>query len=488
MKDNKRKKFNDLEHDPHYEDDTDFCYKEESTLLPEVTTEEEKYFLDSDDIPCDSIKYEFNMIEFPFFSKDKHVKDHTEKKYTFDEKKDQFVLITPPSGTHYTTHKVPQEFDEKIFYAISKLLEEQNSTKYVIADYYTIMKYANIKYDGRTLERTKEALQRLQGSNIHIKNLYYDAFARSMGMKTFSKSTANFSIIDSLVAYTLKKVLNLDGELRDKAYKYFQGRKIEEIIVIRLNENLMNNLDAKGYKYFKASDLLEIDNSIARKLFILLTKWKFWEKTDYIVRTSRFLSSRIPLSWKDKNIKYTVNALEKAFGYLKKLGKIEDYELIKDKTYAQSKFKIYFIKVEVLDDINKKLSVETGTEMLEMVDEIEITVVPAHDVVPVERIEEIQKKIEEIIKVNISMKAIETMINEKGEEQIQLYLNNWDKFQYKNIGNVAKFFEGAVLKSYDIPVSQKGTDKSKVPQETNYDQRKYDDDFYKSLYDNINSD
>lgn len=473
--------------DPHYheeDEDTDFCYIETSILLPVVTTEEEIYSLDNEDRVLEmsnTIKYEFNMIEFPIFSKDKSVKDHTEKKYIFNEKEDQFVLVTPPTGTRFTTHKVPQEFDEKIFYVLTRMVEEQKS-RFIIADYYTIMQYASLKYCGFNLTRTKEALERLIGSNIYIKNLYYDAFAKSIGEEQFKNATVTFSIIDYVKEYTFEKAKYLDGDLRERAKKYFQGRRIDEILVIKFSDIIMDNIDAKGFKYFKIDDLLKIDNSIARKLYIMLTKWKYWNKSDCIVRTSRFLASRIPLSWKDKNVKYTVNALEKAFKCLKELGKIADYELIKDKTYAYSKFKIYLNKVEVLDNINKKLCVETGTEMLEIVEEIEIAVVPV--VVPVKRMEKIQKEIEEIIKVNISIKAIETMVNEKGEEQIQLYLNNWDKFQYQNIGNVAKFFEGAVLKSYDIPVSQKGTDKTKVPQETNYEQRKYDDDFYKSLYDN----
>lgn len=72
-------------------------------------------------------------------------------------------------------------------------------------------------------------------------------------------------------------------------------------------------------------------------------------------------------------------------------------------------------------------------------------------------------------------------------KQIQLYLNNWDKFQGQTIRNVVKFFEKAVLKGYDIPVQQVGTSSTyqKVPQEMNYDQRKYDDSFYNGLYENV---
>lgn len=102
-----------------------------------------------------------------------------------------------------------------------------------------------------------------------------------------------------------------------------------------------------------------------------------------------------------------------------------------------------------------------------------VVVVSPFATVSTERVKELQKEIKGIINASISVRAIEAMIAKKGEDQIYLYLQNWDKFQYQDIKNVSRFFENAVLKPYDIPTTSKG--KNKVAQETNYKQRSNDD-------------
>ena len=95
--------------------------------LLKITTESIDYDLDSDkelETNAELIKYEFNMIELPFFSKDKNVRDGVAKQYTFSNKKNQYLKVIPSGDPSLISNKIPQEFDEKIFYGILKLSKE----------------------------------------------------------------------------------------------------------------------------------------------------------------------------------------------------------------------------------------------------------------------------------------------------------------------------------------------------------------------------
>ena len=88
-------------------------------------------------------------------------------------------------------------------------------------------------------------------------------------------------------------------------------------------------------------------------------------------------------------------------------------------------------------------------------------------------------RIKNKIGVAVSKKAIEEMIQKKGETEINKYIDNWDKFSGTKKKTVAGFFKNAVMDSYVIP--KEDVDKSNCG---NFEQRKYSDEFYESLYEN----
>jgi len=327
--------------------------------VKKIELEEINYNLDSDlDLETNSelIKYEFNMIELPFFTKDRNIEEGKARKYTFSERDKSYMIVSPSGKPGLISNKIPQEFDEKIFYGILKLSKEQNS-KEVITDYFTLAKVSGVHYND--LGRVKDSLERLSNSKIELHNLFYDAVAKSR-----LNGSDEFSILQRKQEYTLKSVLNLSEDKREKYKKYFRNSKILEILVLTLADNVYKNIEHKGFLYFNQKELLEIDNATARKLFILITKWQGWEKKQVIKRSCRFLASRIPLSWEKTNIPGTINVIESAVNQLKKKNLINDFVLSRTKPLTNSYIEFNFgnIRNKVSDYNLRAAGVTTGHE------------------------------------------------------------------------------------------------------------------------------
>jgi plasmid replication initiation protein len=102
-----------------------------------------------------------------------------------------------------------------------------------------------------------------------------------------------------------------------------------------------------------------------------------------------------------------------------------------------------------------------------------------------ELILKLKNKFESLTKSKITIKKICNLIDLKGTEKVELYLNNYNKFK-NNKHNPAGFLIKAITDEYEIPVEEKNNYFNKPVQSTNFDQREYDDDFFESLYDNLN--
>ncbi len=324
-----------------------------------IETEEINYDLDSDtelESNLELIKYEFNMIELPFFTKDKKVADGKARKYIFSEKDNSYMRVIPSGDKELISNKIPQEFDEKVFYGILKLSREQNS-KEVVTDYFTLAKVSNVHYND--LGRIKDSLERLRRSVIEINNLFYDAIKRAR-----SDGKEEFNILQYKKEYTFKETFELPEEKREKYRKYFRNSKINEILVLTLADNVYKNIEYKGFLYFNQKELLEINNATARKIFLLITKWQGWEKKSSIKRSCRFLASRIPLSWETKNISSSINTMESACNTLKERNLIDGFILIRTKPVSNSYIEFFFDdKRDKIADYNiKAASTTTGHE------------------------------------------------------------------------------------------------------------------------------
>lgn len=107
-----------------------------------------------------------------------------------------------------------------------------------------------------------------------------------------------------------------------------------------------------------------------------------------------------------------------------------------------------------------------------------------------DKIDNIKAKIKNIIDEEIKDKKIIEWIEKKKESDINFYLDNWSKWDYKTKATKAGFFIDVVDNNRPLPSGEKGlrANLDKPPQELNYEQRNYkdcDDDYWHSFYDNV---
>lgn len=346
-------------------------YTEDAVVTP-VEEETVNYCLDeSIEAYNDSlIKYEFNLIELPIFSKNDKIKDHISKKYVFSAKDNSYVRVSPSGIPSLLSNKILQEFDEIIFYAILKMSRAQNS-KTVITDIYTLLSEAKIGHHGDSYKRARDSIQRLKHCTIEVSNTFYDAKSRRAGF------TREFNLIQTLDIISFDKLNELSEEEYFKYKKYFNKRKIKDIIVLTINDYIMENIQYKGYLNFDTDALINIKNGTARKLYVLLMKWQGYEKKEKLIRSCRFLASRIPLSFDKKNVSGTLRILDTACAQLKRLKLIKGYRLVRSKPLAESRIDFHFFSIHDHDLVqnpkrkliwkeNQKLGAKTGHEDLQI--------------------------------------------------------------------------------------------------------------------------
>ena len=366
----KHKKIRKLK--PH--EDCDF--KTETYQCIKIEVQEQHYDLDKELEKDDSIfRYEFNLIELPIFSKNDKVKNGISKKYVFSEKDNSYIAIIPSNSPFARSNKILQEFDETIFYAIMRLSRIQKS-KNVITDYFTLIEIAKLRYDGKQLDRTKDSIERMKNNLIEISHAFYDAKA---GKGRINK---NINLLQSVQIITFEEYQELPKEKQKEYESYFRNSKIKEILILTISDEIFQNIENKGYLNFDAEKLLRIDNAVARKLFVLLMKWQGWEKKTNIIRSCRFIASRIPLSFENKNIGWTIKTIERSCCNLKKLSLIKEFNFIRTKPLTNSSIEFELFTThdhDLLDDNKQKLicmtnqflAIETGHERLQIQNEDE---------------------------------------------------------------------------------------------------------------------
>ncbi|OQA71425.1 MAG: Initiator Replication protein [Candidatus Dependentiae bacterium ADurb.Bin246] len=84
--------------------------------------------------------------------------------------------------------------------------------------------------------------------------------------------------------------------------------------------------------------------------------------------------------------------------------------------------------------------------------------------------------------VEFPVNDLKELVEQKGYNVVRDYFLNAKKFNYKSpVG----FFIKAIKESYKIPEQMRNPQKNKVPQQSNFEQRKYEKGFLDSLYDNF---
>ncbi len=394
-------------------------YREESYIIPIVEREEETYNLDEKDteiLPQGSIKYELNLIEFPIFSKDRSIKDNTSKKYVFSEKNDEYIEIIPSNDRNDLTKKILQEFDEQIYYGLMRIYEETKN-RTIISNYSELLRVSGIEYKGENKERVKDSLERMKGCTIVFNSCYF-----SKSVEGTLRDTKKINLLSSL------RTISITDKVAKEYKEHFEKHgNLKEIFIATLNEDIVKNLDNKLHKYFQIEDLRDIKNSTARKLFILLTKWKHWQKDNPLRRTTKLLASRIPLSWKKTNIPQTIRSLEKACEELKAIGKIKDYKINSENRLMESTIDFFFEKdsENTIDKINSKVGIEkTGHEHI-IIDKIEEKYIEEAEIVEEKEIVYSQEVLDlfELLpkdeQIDIRKKEIDTLLKNHSFEYLK---------------------------------------------------------------------
>jgi len=113
-----------------------------------------------------------------------------------------------------------------------------------------------------------------------------------------------------------------------------------------------------------------------------LMKWQGWEKKTKIIRSCRFIASRIPLSFDKKNLSGTLKYLERSCCNLNDLNLIKGFNFTKTKPLSNSniEFELFTThdhdllgdnKQKLICMTNQPLAVETGHECLQIENEDE---------------------------------------------------------------------------------------------------------------------
>ncbi|MGL5050085.1 MAG: hypothetical protein ACRC6E_05555, partial [Fusobacteriaceae bacterium] len=284
------------------------------------------------------IRLEMNTIEYPLFSKNRKIKKNTIVKYEFNNKKHQFLKIEP-----VVHNKIPGELEEKIFFALMKIYKKNGHNETIYTDFTTLIQEMRINSSGRNKNLVRVGLKNLGGTTYEFNNLFYSN--ENKGILNTNLRTTMFSIL-IITLEEAKEITNLE------ILKHFRNSKIKEIIQIKFSQHFFENIIRKGYLYFDRQDLLQIENPVSRTLFMMLTKWR--NKELYIKRHSRFLASRIPLSWKKTNISKTLQTIEQAFEDLKEKKVIKKFRFNSSDGRDHSYYEIWFDELH-----NKKYNSET---------------------------------------------------------------------------------------------------------------------------------
>lgn len=333
-------------------------YKAESIKLPKIVVEEERYNLEKDD---SLIKYEFNFIELPFFTKDDRIGKNVSKKYSFSGT--SYMQVTP-SQEEESGHKIPQDFDEKIFYAILRLYRRYDR-KRIVTTIYELLELAGAGVSTKDYDRVKESIFRLQGTSIKCSNILYNAEDR--------KRMSDTQLIKILQYARIVKVEDISA--RDRAdYKERIKANMKEVVIVELSDFIERNILSKGYLNYDAEKLIDIANATARKMYLLIEKWRGWEKSDTIRRSCRFIASRIPLSWEDKNVSGSIKSIEKAAQELKTKGLIGDFQLSRSGGVKDTDIIFFFegatasARAQAIRKRNEEQIQETGHEGIQILD------------------------------------------------------------------------------------------------------------------------
>ena len=295
----------------------------EVTSTPPTEIVEEDVSIDEYSIKNkELIRMEMNLIQFPIFSKNTKRKVNEIYNYYFNKKRDSYIKVTPQSGDY-----IPGETEEKVFIALMQIMKENGMKRKMIVTSTELRNKLKLKTT-RYNEIIQKSLNRLSATNYIFKNAFYSSELKSIINKEINTTIFNITTI------------SLEDKRNQEYRKHIEDKRIKTIYEIEFSEHFYNNVIQKGYLVFNANTLLEIDSSVARTIYMLIEKLRFYKT--YIKIDIIYFIKRIPLKDDKKNISRTVNIIKKALGELKEKKFIESFEFIKETTWEKAEVEIYF--------------------------------------------------------------------------------------------------------------------------------------------------
>ncbi|MBP7101494.1 MAG: hypothetical protein KBA67_08220 [Leptotrichiaceae bacterium] len=269
----------------------------------------------------DIIRMELNTIEYPLFSKDpKRVKNQI-KVYNFKADGSSYLEVEAPYG-----YAIPGEFEERVFIALTKIMKKNRYPKKFICTINEVLESLNVN-NWSYMPKIKNALRLLSKTNYTFKNILYSSEIKGIFETEKTERIMKVTIVTR-------------DNNKANEYEKFEDKRIKEIYVIEFEDIFYDNIVSKGYLAFDSEKLLAIENSVARSIYTMIEKWRGYNL--FLKKQAFFIARRVPLKWEKKNIKRTIDIIEKALKDLKNMDLLEDYTIIKKTKWELAEIEIKF--------------------------------------------------------------------------------------------------------------------------------------------------
>lgn len=294
----------------------------------------------------------------------------------------------------------------------------------------------------------------------------------------------------------LRQLLEIKNNSYYKDIKNITKELMKKVFSIHRNENVLQISWLSSAEYISGEGVVELCFDPKLKPFLLQLKERFTSYSlEYVNGLKSSYSIRIyELLKQYQRIGHRVMSIDEIRA---KIGIEENeyklYHQIKQRViltaYKELKEKcdIYF-EFEEIKDVRKVSSIKfiiypnlknATKKMKEENKPFELTQNNANNSDVLYIIEQFKILSGEELHINGARKLIE----EKGMEKVQYYLENFNKLNMDNIDNKAGLFFNAVMDEYIIPKTKKV--KSSITQHVNYESRVYDKEYFESLYEEI---
>lgn len=294
-------------------------------------TEDEEYYdvdtLEEMEKKEGMVRYEMNVVELPFFSKDKKVKVNEIKTYHFSKRRNTFMRVIPGLD-----RKIPLEFAEKLFIVLLQIQKENGYSKTIYTDINYLIDKLNIQVNGKNRRLIWEAILDLSRTTYVFNNVYY--------LKE-NQDQKGMIVKDLLETRILEEVRKIKVEdMKDEDKNHVRNSYVKEIIKITFSTYIQTNIVNKGYLLFNSKQLLGIKSSVTRSIYQMIEKWR--NNKEEMTVFSKRLASRIPLSWKKENISSTVSRLKRSFKELEEMELIKSAKFFRNGHNEESYFMVVF--------------------------------------------------------------------------------------------------------------------------------------------------